>query len=92
MPKPHTYTKIKTVASATNRKARRENRRIGNLFYRFGKGLSREAKQAIQGNRRAKALQAARRRPPLPPPLLPRRQCYQPHRSSSANGEDVAPC
>jgi hypothetical protein len=85
----------KTVARATttiDRKARRENRRIGNLYYRFGKRLSRQARQAMYGSRRAKALQPARHRSLLPPPLPPCRQCYQPHRADSANGEDVAPC
>jgi len=85
------YTNPHTIASPdpTDRKARRENRRIANLFYRFGKRCTREARQAMYGNASArKAAQAAswRRPPPLPPPR--RRQCPQVHRATSATGGD----
>jgi hypothetical protein len=76
-------------AAATN--TRRENRRIGNLYFRHGKRLSRQARQAMYGSRRAKALlQAARHRSPAPPPLPRRRQCYQPHGAASSNDGEVS--
>ena len=83
---PQTYRK--PVAKATTPADRAEDRRIGNLFYRYGKRGARKAKQALYGSNRLARSLGIDPRPPAPPP----RRCYRPQgmRRAASNDGEVA--
>jgi len=82
----HLYTTPHKNQVSAAARARRENRRIGDLFIREGKRICREeARRAMQGTR-VKPLANTTARPKPPPPPIRRRQCYPPRAATSEDG------